>query len=81
MKSNVLEMTADKSTVLGAKKVRHTLSSGLSFVETAVKSISSNRPDLPQALRLHSMGIAKLHQAMIQLDHLLAAYSTSHVDD
>lgn len=71
MKTNILDFAINEPASLGAKRIRHTLSSGLSFVETAVRNISSDRPDLPQALRLHAMGTQKLREAMIELDRLL----------
>lgn len=66
------------STQESARKVRHAVSSGLSFVQTAVKDISSNRPDLTEALRLHSFGTQKLREALLELDQLLKKDKDGH---
>lgn len=59
------------STHENARKARHAVSNGLSFIQTAVRDISSNRADLTHALQLHSVGTQKLREALLELDQLL----------
>ena len=61
---------SNDSDLQSTSKIRHSLSSALSFVETAIRNLSSERPDLPQALHLHSIGTSKLKEALRALDRL-----------
>jgi len=54
-----------------ARRIRHSMSSGLTFIETAAKNLSSNQPDFRKALNLHAVGTKKLHDALLELDLLV----------
>lgn len=66
-------------TTASARKARHAVSSGLSFVQTAVSTISKNQTDLPEALRMITVGTQKLRDALIELDQLLGKGSYANL--
>ena len=66
-----IKLEATESANLKAKRARHSLSSGLSFIQTAITNISSNHPDIPRALKLHAIGSQKLRKALEELDELM----------
>lgn len=51
-----------------AKRIRHAISTGLSFIETSVRNLSGKKPDLPKALKMYSVGTDKLHAVLAELD-------------
>lgn len=53
-----------------AKRVRHVISEGLSFVESCVRNLSGGRPDLPQALKMYSIGVGKIKSLVKALDEV-----------
>lgn len=53
---------------ISAGRIRHTISTGLSFIETAVRNLSGNNPDRPKALKIYSVGSDRLHAALVELD-------------
>lgn len=67
------------STTANARKARHAVSSGLSFVQTAVNTISKSQTDLPQALRMISLGTQKLRDALLELDQIVGKESYAHL--
>lgn len=56
-----------------AKRIRHAISTGLSFIETSVKNLSGKQADLPQAMKLFAVGADKLRRAMADLDRAIEA--------
>lgn len=63
--------TPTESKVVEAKQIRHTLSSGIAFVESVIANLKSNRVDVPYAVRLQEMGLEKLYLAVDAMDHLI----------
>ncbi len=70
--------TADSADLF--RKVRHELSASASLIEAGIRNISGQNPDIPKALRVHSMGMQKLREAMCELDQL-EIQITSNKDD
>ena len=56
-----------------AKRIRHSISTGLSFIETSVKSLSGRQTDHSQAMKLYAVGADKLRRAMADLDRAIEA--------
>lgn len=58
----------DELTMEFAKKIRHTISESLSFVECCVRNLSGKEPDLTQALKLYDAGTERLRTLLVALD-------------
>ena len=63
----------DELTTEFAKKIRHTISESLAFVESSVRNLTGNAPDPAQALKLYNIGAERLKSVMKALDHFSAS--------
>ena len=57
-------------TLNNSKRIRHEISSALSFIESCVRNLSGGKPDLPQALKMYSIGTGKLKSQVKALDQV-----------
>lgn len=57
--------------VLVMRKMRHDMSSSLSLIESGMRNISGQSPDVPKAIRVHSVGVEKLRNILTELDSLI----------
>ena len=70
MKTETLLQMGSPIPLPDGKKIRHEISTGLSFVETSVRNLSGHRPNLPQALKLYAIGSGRLRALLSTLDEL-----------
>lgn len=58
-----------------ARSLRHILSTGMSFIDTSINNLASNKPDRNQAKKIYDIGAAKMRSAIADLDRYSATES------
>ncbi len=71
MKEEMISIEALRLEIATAKKIRHTLSSGLSFLDASTKSASTQNSDYKTVAKLQGYGAEKVRQALAELDKIL----------
>lgn len=71
-----LSITSPQDTLAGLKRVRHKVSTAISFVESAFGNLSGDNRDVFKSTRLYEVGSTKLREALDELDALMDGNSS-----